>query len=464
MLPAGAAPAKPDDQSQAEVELHYPQANRGQVAPPGIQGEAAVLVDADSGQVLCSLQAHQRMYPASLTKLLTAVIVAEHCRPQDVVTISPEASAVGETSLYLREGQQVTVRDLMAGAILKSANDAAAALAVHVGGSLAGFAEMMKDQARESGLCHSHFLNPHGLHEAQHYSTAADVAVLARSFLHYPWLRELAAQPTASLSSLLPEQQPTIRNQNRLLGRWQECTGLKSGYTRQAGNCIAASACRGGWDLVCVVLKSADVWTDAQSLLVWGFDNFCRVVPASSAGGRCQVRVSRGEQEYVGAALAWPATLILPRGRQNWQLEMHAQEQTAPVAAGQRVGYAVISVDGQARERIPLVAATAVARGGFLLDAPRGLLVTLSLLGVVVLYGAAAKTISARRRRLPAGQRRADRPGKGNRGRPGGHRPLPQGGPAAQPGARHRPDRAPAEQVHLCDAQQVRGVSVRQEG
>lgn len=461
MLLAAAASAKAEDQPKAEIKLHYPQANLGQIAPPGIQGAAAVVVDVGSGKLLCSLNPDRRMYPASLTKLLTAIVVAEHCQPEELVTVSAEAAAVGETSLNLRAGQQVTVRDLMAGGLLKSANDAAAALAVYVGGSVADFAEMMNDQARKLGLRHSHFLNPHGLHNAEHYSTAADLAKLARSFLQYPWLRELAAQPMVSLTSLRPEQPHTLRNQNRLLGRWQECTGLKTGYTRQAGNCIIASARRDGWDLVCVVLNSRDLCADAQSLLEWGFDNFRRIVPASGAREHCQVRVSRGKQEYVPAALAWPASMLLPRGRQNWQLEMHPQEQPAPVAVGQTVGYAVISVDGKPQERIPLIAARAIARRGWFPGGPWGWGLFLSLVGIVVLYGAAAKTISARRLRLPAGQRRANRPGTGNRGRPGSHRPLPPGGPAAQRGTRRRSPRAAAEQVHLRNTQQTSGVSDR---
>jgi len=255
------------------------------VAPPAIRGEACVLLDFASGQVLCFLDPHRRLYPASLTKMMTAILAAERCRPDEWVTVSAEAAAVGETSLNLQAGQQVTVRDLLTGAVVKSANDAAAALACHISGSQANFAALMNTRAQELGLRGTHFVNPHGLHDPRHYTTAADLATLARAFMTHPLLREIARLPEADLPSLQPTQSRHVWNQNRLIRRWEECTGIKGGYTKQAGNCLAAAARRGGWDLICVVLKSGEVWDDAQRLLEWGFANYRRVLPAAVLGG-----------------------------------------------------------------------------------------------------------------------------------------------------------------------------------
>jgi D-alanyl-D-alanine carboxypeptidase (penicillin-binding protein 5/6) len=277
LAPAAAKPAEP--------QTHPPTGPAGLPSPPAIRGQAAVLMDALSGQVLCTLNPDRRMFPASLTKMMTLILAAERLKPDQMVTVSAEAAKVGETTLNLKAGQQVTVRDLMTGAILKSANDAAAALACQMAGSQAAFVKLMNKRAAQMGLKGTHFCNPHGLHYADHYTTAADLTAIARCFWQHPLLRQIAGLKQADLPSLPPAQGHGVWNHNRLIARWSACTGLKAGYTKQAGNCLAASARQGGWDLICVVLNSKDVWDDSKSLLEWGFANFRKVTPKLGAGG-----------------------------------------------------------------------------------------------------------------------------------------------------------------------------------
>lgn len=379
--------------------------------PPAIRGQSAVLLDAATGQILATLNPEQRMFPASLTKMMTTILAAEHCRPEELVTVTPEAAAVGETSLGLRAGQQVPVQELLTGAILKSANDAAAALACHVGGTQAQFAEMMNAKAQELGLRGTHFVNPHGLHSLSQYTTAGDLAVIARCFWSHPLLREIAALPGAQLPTLTAEQSRQVGNQNRLLRRWDLCTGLKTGYTKQAGNCYAASARSGGWDLICVVLNSRDIWTDARSLLEWGYGNYTRVKPALGAGATCPVSVRGGQTASVLAGPAADAAFVTPRGApRNWQLQLAPATQRAPVAAGQPVGWLLVRRAGQPEVRLPLLARQSVAVAATPLGPlgpNHGLLGLLALSGAVLLYGTANKTFGPRRRRLATRQRTA---------------------------------------------------------
>ena len=435
--PVSRPPApKPTAAKPPVEETRVPQAVPGSPPPPAIRGQCAVLIEPLSGQVLCTLNPEQRMYPASLTKMMTCILAAERLRPDDYVTVAAEAATVGETSLALKAGQKVTVRDLLTGAILKSANDAATALACQVGGSTAGFAGMMNQKAAELGLRNTHFCNPHGLQDPGHYTTAGDLAAIARCFWRHRLLRDTAALRQANLPSLPAEQGNSVSNHNRLLQRWNECTGLKAGYTKQAGNCLASSARRGGWDLICVVLKSSDVCEDSKLLLEWGFTNFRRVAPAASVQG-CQVRVWNGEQDYVPAAIAGSAALVAPRNAPNaWQLQMHPEDQQAPVREGQTVGYAVVRMPGQLERRLPLVALGAVAaKPGTVISGGAGLWALLLMSGAVLLYGTASKTLGARRARVPAGQRAAYRGGAGNGGRGGSRRPVPPGRPRPQRGA-----------------------------
>ena len=447
-LAAGAA--KPP-----EALTHPPSGPAGTPSPPAIRGQAAVLMDALSGQVLCTLNPDRRMFPASLTKMMTLILAAERLKPDQVVTVSAEAAKVGETSLNLKAGQQVTVRDLLTGAILKSANDAAAALACQMAGSQAAFVKLMNKRAVQLGLKGTHFCNAHGLHDADHYTTAADLTAIARCFWQHPVLRQIAALKQADLPSLPPAQAHGLWNHNRLIGRWNECTGLKAGYTKQAGNCLAASARRGGWDLICVVLNSKDVWDDSKSLLEWGFANFRKVTPKLGAGG-CQARVWGGEQETVEAALAPDAVFVLPRTvPDNWQLQLYPQDQQAPVRRGQTVGYALARRAGQPDRRLPLVAAGAVAAQGQPLPVKGGLWTLLLMSGAVLLYGTAAKTIGARRARVPTGQRATYNGGPGDGGRGGGGGPLRASGRRAQPGAGGRAPGTPYRRSPLRPAKQA---------
>ena len=227
----------------------------------GLRAASAVLMDANSGAVLYERSPDITRAPASVTKILTALVILEHGRLSDMVTVSPAAARVGGYRLGLRTGQRISLGDLLAAILIRSANDAAIAAAEHVGGGLAGFVFLMNEKAAELGMTNSRFANPHGLDEPFHYTTARDMATLTRVALENPMFAELVRTRQAHLTIWRPgrkklfAQTRIVQSHNRLLGQLDGADGVKTGYTDSAG---------GG-------LNDPRRWTDAAMLLEYGF-------------------------------------------------------------------------------------------------------------------------------------------------------------------------------------------------
>jgi D-alanyl-D-alanine carboxypeptidase (penicillin-binding protein 5/6) len=245
--------------------------------PSYISAASAILVDGN-GEVLFARNPDEPRPPASVTKILTALVVLERGRLNDAVTVSPAAAKVGGFQLGLRHGQRASLQDLLAAVLIMSANDAAVAVAEHVGGSVGGFADMMNAAARRIGMTHSRFANPHGLHEADHYTTAQDLARLTRVALDQPEFARLVRTREATITiwksgrrGFVPQAR-VIRSHNRLLGRVAGADGVKTGYTDAAGRCLVASASRGSERMIAVLLNDPRRWSDATTLLEFGFE------------------------------------------------------------------------------------------------------------------------------------------------------------------------------------------------
>lgn len=260
-----------------------------------IGAAAAVLMDAETGEILYQRNATERRAPASLTKILTALLVLERGRLRDVVTVGENAAGVGGFGLGLRRAQRVTLGDLLAAILIRSANDAAIAAAEWIGGSEGGFVALMNARARELGMQDSHFTNAHGLDGPDHYSTAYDLAILTRAALQYPLFARLvrAREATVTLGGSRWGRTPRrrlLRTHNRLLGRFEGADGVKTGYTEQAGRCLVASASRGDRRFVAVLLNDPQRWADAATLLDLAFewsaerDRARGAIPAAALG------------------------------------------------------------------------------------------------------------------------------------------------------------------------------------
>ncbi len=236
-----------------------------------IVANGAFLIDGWTGETLYERNPDERYYPASTTKILTALLVIEAGNLDQEVEITYEDSKVGESSLEIRPGDRFTRREMLYGLMLKSANDVAHALGRDNAGSIEAFAEKMTNRARELGAKNSRFTNPHGLHDIEHYTTPRDLALIARAALQQPFFRRVVS--TQSHPWTGPNGLMQLRNHNRLLTRFPGCTGLKTGYTVPAQQVLASSAQWGTREVVSVVMHTnkPGIWEDSEMLLRYGF-------------------------------------------------------------------------------------------------------------------------------------------------------------------------------------------------
>ncbi len=305
-----------------------------------VSAKAAILMHADSGRVLYEKNADEHMLIASTTKIMTAIVVLEHCELDDLVEVDSRSAGIEGSSMYLKAGESYTVEDLLYGLLLVSGNDAASALALHVADSMEEFAELMNAKAAELGMTESSFKNAHGLDEEGHYSTARDMAKLAA----YCMGNEDFARIAGTVSHTVGEQ--TLVNHNRLLREYDGCLGLKTGYTMAAGRTLVTCAERDGARYVCVTLNDPDDWDDHKALYDWAFANysFAEVIPA---GLSYEVPLISGAEMTAPAETEGAAYALIQNGESyDMELELPAFA-FAPISEGDRAGRAVACSDGQ---------------------------------------------------------------------------------------------------------------------
>jgi D-alanyl-D-alanine carboxypeptidase (penicillin-binding protein 5/6) len=227
-----------------------------------------------SGRILFSQRGDEPMLIASLTKIMTAIVAIENGKLDDMATVSNRAAGKEGSSLYLKAGEKITLRNLLYGLMLRSGNDAAVAVAETVGGSLDGFVYMMNRKAEELGLSHSHFTNPHGLDDRDHYMSANDLAKLTAYALHNPVFRNIVKTRVKTAPKEGENWGYKWVNKNKMLNMYEGADGVKTGYTKQALRTLVSSATRGGQQLAVVTLNDGDDWTDHRNLLDYGFAHF----------------------------------------------------------------------------------------------------------------------------------------------------------------------------------------------
>lgn len=369
--PAPVAPAAADSPAAHPA---WPRVLSGSRAPraaepaPSVGAAAAVLLDATTGQILFEKRAHERRPPASTTKIMTAILALEMGRLDETVTVSARAAHTEGSSMYLRPGDRYPLRDLLAGLLLVSGNDAAVAIAEHIGGSVENFAILMTARARSLGLEDTRFRNPHGLTEGGHFSSAFDLAMMARHALGDRRFSDLVCRGHAEACGVDRAGGRIVQdllNTNRLLFSYQWADGVKTGTTAAAGNCLVASATRYGQRLIAVVLDSPDRWGETARLLDWGFRNYALRTFAPAGEAVALVPVRGGRVDAVQAAPAWDVTMAVPR-RDLAAVRTAIDRDPnlrAPVARGQRVGsLTVLGPRGTVWARVPLIARAAVER------------------------------------------------------------------------------------------------------
>lgn len=242
--------------------------------PPDVTAEAAALIDVESGRLLYSKNGDRPMRIASLTKIMTAIVAIEQGRLSDMVKVSKNAYGKEGSSIYLRLGEEMSLEHLLYGLMLRSGNDAATAIAEHVGGSEEGFVLMMNRKAEELGLQNTHFANPHGLDADGHMSTANDLARLTAYALKNPVFREIVKTERKTAPNPNDPWDYVWRNKNKMLRLYEGADGVKTGFTKAAGRCLVSSATRNGQQLAAVTLRASNDWNDHAKLLDFGFAHY----------------------------------------------------------------------------------------------------------------------------------------------------------------------------------------------
>lgn len=339
-------------------------------SPPQINGTSYILLDPASGQVIMEENSHERLPPASLTKMMTAYIVERELDEgrltmDEMVPISVKAWKTGGSRMFVQEGSKVSVEDLLKGVIIQSGNDASVALAEYVAGSEGAFADVMNQQARLLGMEDTRFETATGLPHENQYSTAYDLALLAAAIINdYPENYPLYAVKHFTYNNI---RQP---NRNSLLWRDPSVDGLKTGHTEEAGYCLVASAKRDDTRLIAVVMgtDSAEARArEVQKMLNYGFRYYETARLFDSGESLLESRVWGGEKDQLNLGLASDMVLTIPRGARD-SLESVVEVDSvieAPVSAGDELGTVSISFDGEVLAQRPLVAIEPVPEGGF---------------------------------------------------------------------------------------------------
>ena len=314
-----------------------------------VSAQKAYVMDAVSGRVLYEKNPHSQSLIASTTKIMTALLVCEQCNVLDRMRIPKEAVGIEGSSMYLQEGEVLTIQELLYGLMLRSGNDAAVALAIYCGGTVEGFAELMNDKARNLGLRNTHFVNPNGLDAPGHYSTARDLAVLAAYAMENPVFRQ-----TVSTKSIRAGER-SLTNHNKLLWRVEGADGVNTGYTKAAGRILVYSATRNDRRIIAVTIDDGDDWNDHARLLNEGFSRFA--VKKILSEGDClgTVEVLGGENQRVEILAAADFSFALSPEERPQTMLPGKPFVYAPVSEGEDAGYAYVLIGGKAVGRVPVV-------------------------------------------------------------------------------------------------------------
>lgn len=341
--------------------------------PVEVKAKAAVLMDGTTGKVLMKMNENEKLYPASVTKIMTLLLVMEaidgnKIRLTDIVTTSPVAASKGGSQIWLKEGEQMSVDELLKATAVYSANDACTALGEYIAGSDEGFVAMMNERAAELGMKNTHFENCTGLDDdaQNHLTTAYDIALMSRELMKH----ELIKEYTTIWMDSLRDGKTELVNTNKLIRFYNGATGLKTGTTNKAGCCVAATATRDGTSLIAVVMgsdNSTDRFEGAKAMLNWGFANYSTVTPTIDTSLIKDVNVLKGEERVLTPQIPYTASVIIPKGREKDIVSdvSMAAEVEAPVESNQTLGTVTVSLDGEVLGKYNLTAPHYVDRLSF---------------------------------------------------------------------------------------------------
>jgi len=339
-----------------------------------LTSKAYLLMDYNSGEIILAHNEHEKLPPASITKIMTLLIAMEQLESgkiklDDKVIVSESASRVEGTSVFLDAGEVQTVENLIKAISIRSANDASIALAVHIAGSEEAFVKLMNEKAKALGMENTNFVNSTGLPADNHYSTAYDIGIMSRELIKHEKIMPYLTTYMEDLEvGKIKRSVQTMVNTNKLIRSYEGCNGIKTGYTSEARHCLSASAKRGDLQLIAVVLgaeTSQIRFSEAAKLLDFGFANYESVTIANRGEVIANIPVEKGSADLLPIMLERDSHILLPKGSKgkiNKEV-VYPEHVEAPVKLGDVVGEMVVELDGQVVDRINLVAKIDIEKG-----------------------------------------------------------------------------------------------------
>ena len=324
-----------------------------------VSARSAVLYQPDSEVFVYTKNSDIRLPMASTTKIMTALITLESCALDEVVTVDSAATHIEGSSAYLKEGERLTVEELLYALMLQSANDAAVALAIHIGGDIEGFSALMNRRAESLGLCDTHFSNTHGLDDDEHYTTAKELAIIAACAMENPTFRQICS--TYKKTFATEERSRTYVNHNKLLRLYDGCVGVKTGFTKKSGRCLVSAAVRDGLSFISVTIDAPNDWHDHRRMLDYGYESLEKIRLANEFEYVYKLPVLGGEREYVVATNPEGAEIIKAKCEHNIDCQIKMTRYAiAPISRGDRLGEIIYTIDGKETVRVPIVATETV--------------------------------------------------------------------------------------------------------
>lgn len=336
-----------------------------------VRAKSAIVMDAQTGKILWSREADTARYPASTTKIMTALLLLEHSQPDDVIVGPPEIETIGEASMHLKPGERVSAHDMMYALLIRSANDGAYAVAKHVSGSIPAFADLMNERARQIGCTNTHFHNPNGLNDPQHTTTAHDLALMAREAMRNSTFAEVAKTTRYQIARTINNKDTWMVTRNKWLKADSTADGIKTGFTNPAGHCFVGAATRNGYRVITVVMKSPQWQKDTEEMLDWAFKTHERLTLAQRETPLTRLAVTGGTQSQISVGAVSPVDTLLRKstvqrvgGHMAVEPMMASSPPKAPIAKGTALGEAIVRDAEGFEQKVELVALEDVPEAG----------------------------------------------------------------------------------------------------
>lgn len=322
---------------------------------PSVSAKSAALYEPETSHFIFSKNSENQLPMASTTKIMTALLALELLDPEEIIQVDDRAIGIEGSSIYLKNGESLTALDLIYSVILQSANDAAAALAYRISGEIADFANLMNERADALGLKNTHFTNPHGLDDCDHYTTAHDLAIISAEALKNENFKKISSTYKKEIKS--SETVRTLVNHNKMLKKYPDCIGVKTGFTKKSGRCLVSAAERNGLTLIGVTINAPDDWNDHTKMLDYGYSLIEAKMLAVKGEFSYKIPVINGTEGFVTVSNKDEVKRIFAKNDSSFEISIKMSRYfSAPINKGDILGKVIFTKDGAVISEVDLIA------------------------------------------------------------------------------------------------------------